>query len=89
MHVADIPLTEIKGHRCAWRGCRAAVPFMQELPTDWRWLMLWWAPAGVSPLDHRVRPDRDAVLCPLHADMLHNEVLEDIGQRLDQTKGSA
>lgn len=88
---ADIPLDQIRGHRCAWRGCREAFPILQDMPPGWRWLLLWPDTGPETPTFNGILAvaDRDAVLCPEHAAALHNEVLEDIGQRLKTTKGSA
>lgn len=76
-------------HRCAWKGCTATSP-LDELPRDWRWLLVYWDRSEGNPNPFRggVRLDRDAVLCPEHARQLDG-LLEDIGQHLDQTKGSA
>jgi len=77
-------------HRCAWSGCTETTPIDPGLPPDWRWLVLWPDTAKAPTFEAILAvSERDCVLCPTHADMLHNEVLEDIGQRLDKTEGSA
>ena len=77
-------------HRCAWKGCTATLPSLDPLPKDWRWLAVWWDKPRANPNPFRadVRMDRDAVLCPKHWRELDG-LLEDIGQRLGETKGSA
>ena len=88
----SIPLGELlmkARHRCAWKGCSESLPDLVELPSGWRWLALWWGPPNAPPWAPGTFEDRDAILCPKHASELHNEVLEDIGQRLGETKGRA
>lgn len=73
--------------RCAWAGCTARTPLLNTLPPGWRWLLAWQGEAGLDLRNQKF--DRDGVLCPQHFSMLHNELLEDIGQRLDQPEGTA
>lgn len=83
-------LVEERGLQCAWNGCKEF--YRGEMPPDWRCLLLFWAPGAVTSIKEisRYRKwDRDAVLCPKHADQLHNHLLMDIGQRLDDTAGNA
>ena len=84
---APVPLDQIvrAPHRCAWKGCTEATLIGDAPPKDWRWLALYWGPVGIPPW--LSVQDRDAVLCPKHARLLHEELLEDIGQRLEPTKG--
>lgn len=89
MITANVPISALKLHKCAWKGCPATTPVNDlPLPNFWRWLALYAGPPGVHPLASR-QLDRDAVLCPEHAQMLHLDLLEDIGQRLDHPKGRA
>jgi hypothetical protein len=76
-------------HRCAWKGCAESFsigPDPNPLPKGWRWLAVWRGPIALPPWSGV--QDRDAVLCPKHFEALQG-VLEDIGQRLDETEGSA
>lgn len=87
MRVSD--LARVTNHLCAWKGCAKTAPVEQVLPPGWRWLALWRGPVTQKPWAPACRQDRDAVLCPEHAQLLHYELLKDIGQRLDETKGRA
>lgn len=89
--VGMMSLADLAGarHRCAWKGCQANFAFKEELPTGWRWLSLWYGPPGLAPWAAGCTEVRDAVLCPEHSAELHLELLEDIGQHLDEPKGSA
>lgn len=95
MMTANVPLPVILAarHRCAWKDCEESMvlpePQPKMLPKGWRWLSLWNGPVGIPPWAPGCVEDRDAVLCPKHASQLHNELLEDIGQRLFNTEGSA
>lgn len=90
----EMPLSEFAkatGHMCAWDGCTATSrPIDAPLPPGWRWLVLF-RDTKDTPTFHEMLAvaDRDAVLCPEHAGHLHNDLLKDIGQRLDKTEGNA
>lgn len=90
---ARIPLAklvQISRHMCAWEGCMQSCSMAQStLPPGWRWLALWSGPVTLKPWHPSCKQDRDAVLCPKHAQLLHYELLKDIGQRLDKTEGEA
>lgn len=90
MFTAMVPLPAMVKHRCAWRNCRQTFEITgSDPPPGWRWLALWAGPVGAPPWASGNIEDRDALLCPKHAAQLHNEVLEDIGQRLYVTEGNA
>lgn len=89
---ARIPLSQLRQiskQRCAWKGCLQSCSLSGKLPPGWRWLSLWTGPVGVPPWAPGCIEDRDCVLCPKHAQLLHYELLTDIGQHLDETEGSA
>jgi len=72
-------------HRCAWDGCTATTPVSQNLPRDWRWLIMGWWPSGGFGID---KAERDCVLCGPHARQLDAQLI-DIGNRMREPKGSA
>jgi hypothetical protein len=76
-------------HRCGWKNCTAATEIGKALPPGWRWLSLWTGPVGSPPWADGNTEDRDAVLCPEHARLLHRELLEPIPERMGKTKGNA
>lgn len=88
-HIPLDQLRQISKHRCAWKGCLQSCPIDDKLPPGWRWLALWSGPIALKPWHSSCKQDRDAVLCPKHAQLLHHELLVDIGQRLDETGGNA
>jgi len=63
-------------HRCAWKGCKESYPLDPGLPKNWRWLCVWSGPPGAPPWAQGNVWDRDSVLCPKHAKLLHREILE-------------
>ena len=94
-YVTGIPIRQFAdiGNMCAWDGCRETFKG-HRMPYGWRSLLLFWSPSlGLANMLELLQPpaiwDRDCVLCPKHADHLHNLVLKDIGQRLNKTEGSA
>jgi hypothetical protein len=76
-------------HRCGWKDCTDSAEITGSLPPGWRWLYLWTGPVGTPPWAAGNTQDRDAVLCPRHARMLHEEVLEPLPVPMGETKGNA
>jgi hypothetical protein len=59
---------------CAWDGCQET--FKGDMPRGWRWMYSYWSPqphinfAAIPAEDM----DRDAVLCPCHAQELESKL---------------
>ncbi len=73
----------IQGMACAWEGCEASFD-EYPMPPDWRSLLVYWNPypavdKTLLEIARLTTCDRDAALCPQHAQMLEAS-LKDIGR---------
>ena len=80
------------GGMCAWDGCTAT--FEGELPTDWRWLLLYWQKspdpvALIKTLVSGLSIDRHAALCPGHTQMLGSQLKDLMRRTTEPPEGSA
>jgi hypothetical protein len=84
--------SELTGRLCAWAECGAR--FEGEMPTDWRWLIMYWLPtADIRQLTKNLEAgrdiDRDACLCPEHARELDNQLKSLMREVTEPAAGSA
>ena len=65
----EIPLNQISGFRCAWKGCRESFSGF-DIPPDWHVLVI--TKGWLFDERNLMHSDRDGVLCPKHFDEIMN-----------------
>ena len=90
--VKEIPAKDVVGSRCAWDGCGAY--FEGLMPPDWRWMLLYWQPHPaahdtVGKIAMSQFCDRDAALCPEHAQEIDDQLVDLMRWARGQVGGQA